>query len=275
MCLAQDYSAAAGDPNQKALAKMGITLTNYYGTTHPSEPNYCAAAGGDNFGMDNDDFHAIPANISTVADLLDTKGISWAEYQEDIPYAGFQGYNYSDQDTFANDYVRKHDPLILFKSVTNNATRLSLIKSFVDLQNDVIKQQLPQWAFITPNMTNDAHDTNVTFASVWERAEITAFLADAYADNNTLVLLTWDEDESYSEHNAVFSILLGGAVPTHLRGTKDHTFYNHYSTIASVSQNWGLPSLGRWDCHANVFSLVAQKSGYKVSSPSRCVCETY
>jgi len=41
-----------------------------------------AAAAGDNFGMDNDDFHAIPANVSTIVDLLDSKGISWGEYQE-------------------------------------------------------------------------------------------------------------------------------------------------------------------------------------------------
>jgi len=43
----------------------------------------------------------------------------------------------------------------------------------------------------------------------------------------------------------------------------DETFYNHYSTISTVSANWGLPSLGRWDCGANIFSLVAQKTGYQ------------
>ena len=79
--------------------------------------------------------------------------------------------------------------------------------------------------------------------------------------NDTLVLLTFDENESYGIQNKMFSVLIGGAVPAALKGTKDNTFYNHYSTIASVSQNWGLPSLGRWDCHANVFELVANKTG--------------
>jgi acid phosphatase len=55
-------------------------LTNYFAIGHTSEPNYCAAAAGDNFGMDNDNFWQIPTNVSTVADLLNTKGISWAEY---------------------------------------------------------------------------------------------------------------------------------------------------------------------------------------------------
>jgi acid phosphatase len=119
------------------LATQGITLTNYYATTHPSEPNYAAVVGGDNFGMDNDDFNAIPANISTVVDLLDTKGISWGEYQEGLPYAGFQGFNFSNQVSFANDYVRKHNPLILYDSVTSNATRLSLIKNFTSFNSDL------------------------------------------------------------------------------------------------------------------------------------------
>ena len=66
-----------------------VPRTNFYALTHPSMPNYCAAAGGDTFGMDNDDFKQIPANVSTVADLLDTKSISWAEYQ--VNKFDFQG----------------------------------------------------------------------------------------------------------------------------------------------------------------------------------------
>lgn len=46
-----DYDKAAEDPNLAWLATKGVTLTNYYGVTHPSEPNYVAAVGGDNFGM--------------------------------------------------------------------------------------------------------------------------------------------------------------------------------------------------------------------------------
>jgi hypothetical protein len=41
-----DYDKAAGDPNLAWLAKQGITLSNYFGVTHPSEPNYVASHGG-------------------------------------------------------------------------------------------------------------------------------------------------------------------------------------------------------------------------------------
>ena len=85
-----DYEKAAGDSNLAALASKGITLSNYFAVTHPSEPvnvlfvlaelmadsvsqNYCASHGGDNFGMDNDDFNQIVANVSAVTALLEEK----------------------------------------------------------------------------------------------------------------------------------------------------------------------------------------------------------
>lgn len=40
-------------------------------------------------------------------------------------------------------------------------------------------------------------------------------------------------------------------------------FYNHYSEISTVEANWGLNTLGRWDVGANVFGLVAEKTGDK------------
>ncbi|KAJ5911580.1 Acid phosphatase [Penicillium subrubescens] len=260
-----DYEDAAADANMQWLATQGILLTNFYAVTHPSEPNYCAAGGGDTFGMDNDAFIQIPSNVSTVADLLDTKSISWGEYQEHSPFPGFQGFNFSNQKTFKNDYVRKHNPLVLFDSVVQNETRARQIKNFTDFEHDLTDKKLPQWAFITPNMTNDAHDTNITFGAKWERSWMSTLLTNDYFMNDSLILLTFDEDDTYNKTNRVFSVLVGGAVPDNLKGTKDDTFYTHYSSIASISANWGLPSLGRkaqWDCGANIFEIVANKTGY-------------
>jgi acid phosphatase len=87
----------------KALAAQGIKLTNYFAVTHPSEPNYIASTGGDYFGMQNDAFNQVPANVSTIFDLLDEKGISWGVYQEDLPFSGFEGFAWPDQKTGANN----------------------------------------------------------------------------------------------------------------------------------------------------------------------------
>ena len=97
--------------------------------THPSQPNYVAAVGGDTFGLNDDNVHSIPANISTVVDLLDTKGISWAEYEEGLPSSDFEGAT-------SGNYVRKHSPLISYDSVSKNGTRLSRIKTLSDFDND-------------------------------------------------------------------------------------------------------------------------------------------
>lgn len=115
--------------------------------------------------------------------------------------------------------------------------------------------------FITPNMTNDGHDTSITTAGAWSKNFLTPLLQNKNFLSNTLVLLTFDENHTYTIGNRVFSILLGDAVPEHLKGTTDSTFYDHYSEISTVEANWGLNHLGRFDVGANVFDLVAQKTG--------------
>jgi len=112
----QDYSTIAKTSGFTNLLKEGILLNNFNAITHPSEPNYVAAAGGDNFGINNDDYYNIPANISSIFDLLENKGLTWKVYQEDIPSVGYTGYK-------AGNYVRKHNPAVIFDSVGLNATR--------------------------------------------------------------------------------------------------------------------------------------------------------
>jgi acid phosphatase len=258
-----DFLQAAEEPNLAWLASQGITLTNYWAVTHPSEPNYMASVGGDYFAVDDDRFIAVPKNVSTLADLLDERGISFGSYQEHLPYTGFQGFNYSNQVTFANDYVRKHNPFIIYDSYTSNATRLSVMKNFTEFEKDLNDQKLPQYVIITPNMTNDAHDTTVKVAGQWSRNFLTPLLQNEYFMNNTLVLLTFDENETYGEQNTAFSILLGGVVPDNLKGTVDNTFYDHYTQIASAEVNWDLHNLGRNDVTANIWQSLANSTGIK------------
>lgn len=75
------------------------------------------------------------------------------------------------------------------------------------------------------------------------------------------MLITFDENSSYALTNRVAAILLGDAIPAELVGSTDSSYYNHYSEIATVSANWDLHTLGRWDTGANVFSWVAEKTG--------------
>ena len=253
-----DYDKAVGDPNLAYLASKGITLSNYFAVTHPSEPNYVASIGGDNFGMDNDDFNQIPSNVSSVIDLLEERDISWSMYQEDMPYSGFEGYSWVNQQSQANDYVRKHNPAIIYDANTT-PDRLARNKNLTMFYEDLQAQSLPQWMFITPNMTDDGHDTSVTVAGTWTRSFVEPLLNDTRFMQNTTVLITFDENHTYTQQNRVLGILLGDSIPHELIGTTDSNFYDHYSEIATVEANWGLHTLGRWDVGANVFSWVAEK----------------
>lgn len=257
-----DYAKAAADPNLAWLAKQGLTLSNYYGVTHPSEPNYVAAIGGDYFGIDNDNFNQIDKNVSSVIDLLEDRGISWAAYQEDMPYSGFEGFSWINQTTKANDYVRKHNPPVIYNSNTS-PDRLSKQKNLTEFYVDLKKNTLPQWMFITPNMINDGHDSSVTVAGQWTRNFLEPLLNNTKSNfwKKTLVLITFDETHTYTIGNKVFSILLGDALPSSLKGQTDSNYYNHYSEISTVEANWDLHTLGRWDVGANVFDVVAKKTG--------------
>jgi hypothetical protein len=119
--------------------------------------------------------------------------------------------------------------------------------------------------FLTPNLYNNGHDTNVSVSCNFTRSFVENLLANKYFNKNTLVYITWQANGQYAEErNHVAGILVGSAVPDHLRGTVDDTYYNHYSDLSTAEANWDLHTLGRWDVGANVWRLVGDQTGDKV-----------
>ncbi|RDW82412.1 hypothetical protein BP6252_03524 [Coleophoma cylindrospora] len=263
----QDFLRVENDPDIATLRKQGILLTEYYGLTHPSQPNYIASVGGDYFGLNHDGFVRIPQNVSTLIDLFDTKGIDWRGYFEDYPGPGYMYEGSTASDGSGWDYVRKHNPFVSFDSVNLNSTRLLKLQSFSEFQHDVANDALPQYAHLSPNMLNDGHNTSLEYATNWTTSFLKPLLADFGFMEDTLVLLTYDESQTYSEPNRIVSLLLGGAIPDKLKGTTDDTAYTHYSILSTLQNNWELPNLGRYDVGANVFQMVADITGYKNHPP--------
>ncbi|KAK0626346.1 phosphoesterase family-domain-containing protein [Immersiella caudata] len=258
----QDFAKVSLDANIVDLKRKGVTALRYYAHTHPSQPNYLAAIGGDYFGCNHDEFARLPEKVFTVADLLESKNISWAAYMEDMPGPGFMG-NYSDGSTRNGgwDYVRKHNPFVTYDSVTNDGDRLLRILSFDDFHRDFAARRVPQFVFMTPNMMNDGHNSSLEAAAEWSHKFLEPLLADNAFDERTLIMLTYDESETYENPNHIVTLLLGSAIPKAMKGTEDATFYTHYSTLSTVEYNWGLPNLGRYDVGANVFHFATEASG--------------
>lgn len=53
--------------------------------------------------------------MATVVDLLEDKGISWGNYNEGLPYSGFDGFAYNN--SVEGSYQRKHNLLMRFNSI--------------------------------------------------------------------------------------------------------------------------------------------------------------
>ncbi|KAF9413976.1 hypothetical protein BGZ76_004946 [Entomortierella beljakovae] len=254
-----DYAKAASDSILETYLPQGILLDNYYSVTHPSEPNYVAVTGGDYFGMADDALYHIPSNITTIVDLLEEKSLTWKAYQQDAPTPCFTDFQ------FNGLYFRKHNPFIIYDSIANNATRCNNVVPATQLDDDIAAGNLPNYSFYTPNMINDGHNTTVANASKWLDTFLPPLLNNMKFLDNTLVVLTFDEADTYPIANKVWTMLLGDVVNS-LKNTTDSTFYTHYSLLSTIESNWDLGNLGRQDANttvSNVFEVVAKSTGYK------------
>jgi phosphatidylinositol-3-phosphatase len=146
-----------GDPNTpyiSSLAQQYGEASNYYGVTHPSEPNYIAMTSGSNWDTNNDN----PANRfdhTNIIDDLAAHHISWGAYMDAMP-AGDQLADFwpSSSDPL---YASKHDPFPLYSDVRNDPARLANIKPYTDLAGDLNSGHAPRFVYIVPDQCNDMH----------------------------------------------------------------------------------------------------------------------
>jgi phosphatidylinositol-3-phosphatase len=148
-----------GDPNTPqitALADRYGVAGQYFGVTHPSEPNYVAMIGGSNFGVNNDN----PANrydAPNLVDQLEAHGHTWGAYMESMPTVGYLGDFWpSSADPL---YASKHNPFVLFNDIRSNPSRLAHIKPYTSLAGDLngTRKSIPDFVFIVPNQCHDMH----------------------------------------------------------------------------------------------------------------------
>ena len=75
--------ASLGNPNapwiNQAVQTYGVA-GNYYGVTHPSQPNYIAATSGSTNGVTSDSDTTI--DVPNVVDQLESHGKSWKAYMQ-------------------------------------------------------------------------------------------------------------------------------------------------------------------------------------------------
>src|SRR5215472_5804442 len=87
------YNQIIGNPAAPTINQLAQTYglaTNYFGVTHPSEPNYVALAGGNLFGVSSDNYYYTQSvNQPSLAQHLDAANESWKGYFQSMPYPGY------------------------------------------------------------------------------------------------------------------------------------------------------------------------------------------
>jgi hypothetical protein len=250
-----DYERAMQDPNLSALAARGASLTNFHALFHPSYPNYLAMIAGTDFDIrlggsyqgneqrnfPDDDLH------KTIADRLVAAGLDFKQYAEELPNYRC-AWKLIDQRVPGQlgNYTRRHVPFLSFEEVqrkwNDRVIRVDSMNPNNYFARDA-RKGLVAYSFYTPNMNHDGHDTTVAVASEW----VKKFLDETFPENlrkGTLVVITFDESGG-NEDNRIMTLFLGDMVKP--ASQQDAAvlgeFYNHYSVLRTVEDNFGLKPL--------------------------------
>src|SRR6185437_10807215 len=212
----RDYGQIIGNPDASyinALAAGGALLTDYRALVHPSQPNYFALYAGDTFGVTDDDHHTEPD--PTIATILQGAGKAFTGYVEHPS----SSYDHNPWESFSEGFsVEKDFNQFPFGNYA----------------------ALPSVAFVSPNTLHDMHVGTIQQADAWMQANMDAYAQWAKA-NNSLLILTWDENDDESgkpidPSNRVVTILYGADV---VPGTYS-TLYNHYNLLSTMMASFGL-----------------------------------
>jgi phospholipase C len=219
-------------PYLNALARKGALLTNSYGVTHPSQPNYVALFAGSIEGIVG---NTCPLALTTpnLHSTLAQAGLTFAGYAEDLPAVGAT-------DCVAGAYVRKHNPWVNWQSSPINTVPASDNRPFSDFPQDFNK--LPTVSFVIPNQQNDMHNgkdpERVERGDQWLRTHLDAYVQWAHT-HNSLLIVTWDEDNGKSD-NHIPTILVGPMVRQGRFGEQ----VDHYGLLRTIEAMYGAKPVG-------------------------------
>jgi len=253
-----------------ASAMQVSYATKYYNAgagVHPSEPNYVWSEGGTDFGVDTDnDPTTASGNVFNMPHLtrqLNTAGILWKDYQEDIQLSASPTNSVSGTSgttinpyygTGQYAYAVKHNPMAFYTD-THTQNVYSLTNFLRDLTNNAIGR----YNWITPNLYNDQHtglSSGFTYhgtAYTGDQAAVAQgdnFLAtlvpkimasQAYKDHG-VIIIWWDEAEggdttSYTIGEIVLSPLAKG------NAYASSVVMSHSSDLKTMEEIFGLAFL--------------------------------
>ena len=223
-------------PYLTGLANTYGNATNYFGVSHPSLPNYLGFWSGSTQGVSDDGVYNLSG--ASLSSQLSAAGISWRSYAQNYPSGGCNtGSSYSggvDGWGVSGTYARKHNPAMSFTSVSGNAGECGKI------QPSPASIPLVNFAFVVPNLCNDAHDCSLGTADAF----LSAFSPQVFNSAgwlNTLYIVTFDEGTTGAGGGGHVYTMVAGAGLSHFTSV---TVHNHYGLTRTVEDIFGVPCLG-------------------------------
>jgi len=243
-----DYDALIGSKNSPyitSLSENGALFTDSHGIGHPSQPNYLALFSGNTQGVVDDKclMGETPYTAPNLGAALLSNGYTFKGFAETMPTAGYLTCYYKTSTiTGQSLYARKHAPWVNWIGTKKNDIPASLSLPLTEFPSDF--KDLPTVAFVIPNMDNDMHnigapgdDAAIQRGDKWLKENIAKY-AEWAKTHDSLLIVTFDEDDSRTDVNQIPTIFYGA----HVKTGKYNEHITHYNVLHTLEAMYKLPA---------------------------------
>jgi phosphatidylinositol-3-phosphatase len=235
-------------PYYNQLAQRYGVATQFYSDQHSSLPALMWFVAGAPIETDNDTVACDHTEDNVVRELLKV-GYNWRSYQEDLPYAGFQGLYGGAGDL----YYRRHNPLIDFSDVCPGTGQGANSVPLTQMAADFARGDTVNYAWVTPDIMDDAHTGTLQEADQWLQAYVPSILArpEFQPGGDGVLFIVWDEGGLTGDNRCSATVLqgCGGRTatlvigPNVTPGYQSTILYHNENVLATVCAAMGL-----WTC---------------------------
>jgi phosphatidylinositol-3-phosphatase len=237
-------------PYYNQLANQYGLATQFYATQHSSLPALMWLVAGAPVEPNNGTISCHHTDDNIVRELL-KQGYTWRSYQQSMPYAGFQGLVGGTN----NKYLRRHNPLIDFSDVCpgtgQEINSVPIQQMRTDFNSaDFVPDMAVNFAYVTPDADEDAHDGTLQAADQWLQANIPAILErpEFMPGGDGILFIVWDEGNLSTDNrcSATKKYGCGGRTATLVigpqvkSGYKSTTTYHSENVLKTVCVAMGL-----------------------------------
>ena len=134
-----------------------------------------------------------PFNTPNLTRELVYASQTFIAYSEDLPSMGFNGVT-------SGNCARKHNPVANWVDTGTNQVSDSTSRPFTDFPADF--NTLPTVSYIVSNLNGDMHNFSIPTGDTWLNTHLAGYINRVKA-HNSLLLLTFDEDDLVHDNNIV------------------------------------------------------------------------